>query len=121
MFSERGDGTVVPRGHLVPHSPKGQTHHGHCDLSVGKAHHTDIWEKTQQTLNAKMSKIKGIQSLLSFSCAVKIQNLLSVQWCPNSHILREINQGRGTQGSSGFLKMGKSLVSSYNYRRMIPQ
>lgn len=68
-----------------------------------------------------MSKIKGIQSLLSFSCAVKIQNLLSVQWCPNSHILREINQGRGTQGSSGFLKMGKSLVSSYNYRRMIPQ
>lgn len=69
----------------------------------------------------KLAKLREFQRLVQLSCAVKIQNLLSLQWCPKSHILRRINNRRGTQGSSGFLKMGKSLVSSYNYRRMTPQ
>lgn len=83
---------------------------------------THTFGKAQQTLNAKMGKIKGISKLaIAFMCCENTKSAVYTMM-PNSRILREINQGRGTQGSStGFLKMGKSLVSSYNYRRMTPQ
>lgn len=48
---------------------------------------------------------------------------LLIQSIKNSYILRELNKGRGTQGSyTDFLTIEKKTPGSlYHYRRMTPQ